>query len=141
MEVVNDSEKSYILRLDQGDELKETVEKFAEEQGIKSAWVNALGSCDDLELAYYNLDKKQYESKTFKERLEILTVVGNTAIKDGKPFLHAHGTFGNPEMNTIGGHINRCVVSATCEISIRKLEGETGRKYDNATGLHLLCKL
>ena len=141
MEIVNDSGKSYILRIDPGEEFRGEVEKFCAEQNIGAAWVNALGSCDDLELAYYNLDKKEYETKSIKERLEIVTVLGNIALKEGKPFLHVHGTFSDPEMKVLGGHINRCVVSATCEVRVLAQEGSMGRKYDDATRLNILCKL
>jgi len=141
MEILNQSQALSIIRIDQGEELRGQVEKFCMEQDIKIAWVSALGSSEELELAYYNLDKKEYETKTFSERLEIVTVVGNIALKDSNSFVHIHGTFSNPSMNVIGGHINRCVVSATCEVSIWPSEGAMGRKYDEFTGLHLLCSL
>ena len=148
MELLNKSESFYILRLDPGEELRGEVEKFCKKQGVVAAWMNALGSCKELELAYYNLEKKEYETKNFLEDLEIATIVGNIAIKDGNPFVHIHGTFSNSEMSVIGGHINRCVVSATCEVSIWPMgatspEGtrRVGRKYDEFTGLYLLCSL
>jgi hypothetical protein len=149
MELLTTSKDLYILRLDSGEELRKEVEKFCKGQNISAAWVSALGSCRELELAYYNLEKKHYETKSFSEYFEIATVVGNIALKpldnargkDAKPFIHIHGTFSNPAMAVIGGHINRCVISATCEVSIWKSEGGMGRKYDEFTGLHLLCKL
>ena len=140
MELLNKSESFYLLRLDPGEELRSEVEKFCAETGINAAWVNALGSCKELELAYYNLEKKEYETKSFSEDLEIATMVGNIAIKDSSPFVHIHGTLSNREMSVIGGHINRCVVSATCEVSIWVAGGTMSRKYDESTGLHLLCR-
>ena len=139
MELLTASENLYVLRLDSGEELRESVEKFCADHGISAAWVNALGSSKELELAYYNLAKKEYEAKSFSEDFEIVTVVGNIALKDNKPFIHIHGTFSNSSMAVVGGHINRCVVSATCEVSLWKSEGKMGRKYDEFTGLHLLC--
>lgn len=141
MELLNNSESFYLLRLDPGEELLGEAEKFCAEQGINAGWVNALGSCKELELAYYNLEKKEYETKNFSEDFEITTVTGNIVLKDNSPFIHIHGTFGNREMSVIGGHINRCVISATCEVGIWSAGGTMGRKYDEFTGLHLLCKL
>lgn len=141
MELLSKSESFYILRLDPGEELRSEVEKFSEEHEINAAWVNALGSSKELELAYYNLGEKEYGTKKFSENLEIVSVVGNIALKEDKPFVHIHGTFSNPEMKVIGGHINRCVISATCEVSIWPAEGAMGRKYEDFTGLHLLCGL
>lgn len=141
MELLKSSQSFYLLRLDPGEELRGEVEKFCGEKRIDAAWVNALGSCKEVELAYYNLEKKEYESKNFTEHLEIVGVMGNIAIKDDKQFLHVHGTFSDSSMGVIGGHINRCVISATCEVGIWVVEGKMGRKYDEFTGLHLLCSL
>ncbi len=141
MELIKQNNNFYVLRLDSGEELREEAEKFSKEQGISAAWVNALGSSKELELAYYNLEKKEYETKKFLEDFEIVTITGNIALKEGNPFIHIHGTFSNSSMEVVGGHINRCVISATCEISIWKAGGSMGRKYDEFTGLHLLCKL
>ena len=66
MELLSKSESFYILRLDPGEELREEGEKFCQGQGINTAWVNALGSCKDLELAYYNLEKKEYDFPDYR---------------------------------------------------------------------------
>ena len=141
MELLHTTPSFWILRLDPGEELRKEVEKFCAEQQIAAAWLNALGSCKEVELAYYNLETKEYETKIFSEDLEITSVTGNIALKDGKSFVHAHGTFSRPSMEALGGHINRCIISATCEIALWPGDGKIGRKYDEVTGLHLLCKL
>ena len=55
MELLSKSKDLYILRLDSGEELREEVGKFCAKMDISSAWVNALGSSKEIELAYYNL--------------------------------------------------------------------------------------
>lgn len=147
---------SYLIRLNFGEELREEIEKFCGEKKIGAAWINAIGASSEIEIACYNLEKKEYEVKKFFERLEIVSVMGDISLKSfdpapaqkarlapegrrGKPFLHAHGTFARPSMDVIGGHINRCVISATCEVAIWVMDGKLGRKYDEFTGLHLLC--
>ena len=37
----------------------------------------------------------------------------------------------------IGGHLNEAVVSATCELFVRKVEGHVGRRLDPETGLNI----
>ena len=130
-----------IVKINPGEELRDKIEKFCAENNIKTAWINALGSSEELELAYYNLSNKEYETKIFNERLEIVALVGNVALKGDKPFAHIHGTFSRPSMEVIGGHINKCVISATCEVSIWPSEKILERKYDGQTGLHLLCNI
>lgn len=165
MELLQSSQSFYLLRLDSGMELHEEVERFCDAQGIGAAWVNALGSSQEVELAFYNPEKKEYETKVFSERLEIVTVAGNVSLKpqesgvaqEGrdpdllhlkgdfsntkKPFLHIHGTFSRPSMEVVGGHIVRCLISATCEVGLWKSEGRIERRFDERTGLGLLCPM
>lgn len=131
----------FMCGINSGEELRDTIEKFCAENNIKTAWINALGSCKELELAFYNLKTKEYETKTFLKDLEIASIAGNVVTKDSKPFIHIHGTFSDSSMTVVGGHINKCVISATCEVSIWPSEEFMTRKYDKLTGLHLLRKL
>ena len=56
----------------------------------------------------------------------------------GETYLHLHINLCREDMSVIGGHLNECRVSATCEMFVRKLEGAVERKLDEAvTGLNL----
>lgn len=138
MEMVNKTRNIYIVRLDPGEELIAAVQDFCTQHGVTSGWLEALGSSQELQLAYFNTEKKEYETKDFREFLEITTITGNIALKDGKSFCHAHGMFSRADMSTIGGHIMRCVISATCEVRFEVGEGVIKREFDERTGLHLL---
>ena len=140
MQILNESNKQIILRVDPGEELREVVQNVCKEKKISVGWVNALGSSAALQLAYYNLDTKEYETKDYDERLEITTITGNIARKDGEPFLHIHGTFSDADMKVVGGHVNSCVISATGEVVIHVGEGDMVRLPDEDTGLSLLQK-
>lgn len=139
MELIKETDLFYIIRLKLEEELKQEIENFCEGQNIQAAWMGAIGSSKESNIAYYSLKSKQFSVKEFKEDLEIVGITGNIFIKDGKPFLHAHGTFSRPSMEVIGGHIMKCVISATCEVLLKKIEGKIERKYDEFTGLHLIC--
>ena len=138
MEIVNKTKHTYIMRLDQGEEFIAVVQNFCLENKIQSAWFFALGATNGITLAFFDTEKKEYKTKEFQEPLEILNLSGNIALKDNKPFLHAHGVFSRSDMSIVGGHVMRCVVSATCEIKIEVGAGTIQRKFDDRTGLHLL---
>lgn len=138
MQTIKKSGNLYVLRLEPEEEFISVIQNFCKENGVHSAWLEAVGSTKDLELAYFNLDKKDYDTSVFVEFLEVVNITGNIALQDNKPFCHAHGIFSRPDMSTVGGHVVRCVVSATLEVSLRVLEGEMNRKFDEETNLHLL---
>ena len=45
---------------------------------------------------------------------------------------------GNKTCAVVGGHLNRAVVSVTCEMVIRILSGAVDRRPDPETGINLL---
>ncbi len=139
MEIISSGKDHYILRLAYGEELRQALENFCAENSIKAAWFNAIGATKEAEIAVYNLQAKKYDTKQFSEMMEIVGVIGDISVMDNKPFMHAHGTFARPSFEVIGGHIMKCVISATCEIYLWNLGGRMDRKQDEFTGLHLLC--
>ncbi|MDX1535179.1 MAG: PPC domain-containing DNA-binding protein [Candidatus Spechtbacterales bacterium] len=139
MDVVSKNKNRYLLRLDPGEELLSTIQDFCKDKNIKNAWLEGIGSSDLVVLAYYNLNKQEYLKNEYKERMEIMSILGNIAIKEGELFCHAHGVFGRPDMSTLGGHIVKCVVSATAEINLTTYSGPVERLKDEDTGLHLIC--
>lgn len=114
------------------------LKKFASLEGIKGAWFWAIGAADDIEVAFYDLRKRKYVSRRFRQRLEILNITGNIGRKGREVVLHAHGTFSRPNYSVVGGHVISCRISATCEIYLKKLK-LLKRKRDPKTGLNLLA--
>lgn len=139
MKIIYRHRDEYLIRLQRGEELVAEVLKFCEAEGVKAAWVQGLGAGEDIEISYYDLEKREYVRATFEEEYEILNLTGNISIVNGKPFLHAHATFGRKDMGAFGGHVHSLKVSGTGEVFIRKLEGEFRREFDEETGLNVLA--
>ena len=57
---------------------------------------------------------------------------------DSKPYIHLHMSAGDEKGAVYGGHLNKAVVSATCEMVVNILEGTVDRYYDEQIGLNLL---
>ena len=128
----------FLLRFDQGEEVTEKLKHFCQDNRISSGSFYALGACGELILSYYNLETKTYEDTTLTEDLEIASMVGNVAMMNNEILIHTHGVFGRQDLSTVGGHIKKIVVSATCEVTLTTFEKELTRTYDEKTGLNLL---
>ena len=63
--------------------------------------------------------------------------VRTVTTKDGEFYAHLHMCAGNEQGQAFGGHLNRAVVSATCEMVVEVLDGTVDRQYDPITGLNL----
>ena len=56
---------------------------------------------------------------------------------DGQFYTHIHMSAGNDKGEVFGGHLNRAMVSATCEMIVNVIDGETDRYADPDVGLNL----
>lgn len=133
------SEKSNrILLFEQGEDVMVELKSYAKQHQIKSAWINLLGACGEVTLAYYDFHTKTYEKHVIREDLEILGVMGNIAQMNGEPALHLHGTFGKRDLSVIGGHIFSIIVSASGETHLQLFDEKIDRRFDEMTGLNLM---
>lgn len=129
---------SYVIRLEKGESIIKELELFCQKENISTAFLSGLGAFLSATLAFYNLEKKEYELKNLSETCEIASLVGNVALVGGKPFVHSHCVLSNNKFECFGGHLKIGVVGATCEIHLTKLDTEIERKLDEEIGLKLL---
>ncbi len=130
---------NWIVRLEKGEKLVESLVKLVEQENIPSCWVNAIGAATSVELGYYDLDEKEYEGETIMELMEITGLQGNLTWIDGKANFHLHGTLSKKDMSVVGGHVRELTVGGTCEVFLHKWYKENlTRSHDDETGLKLL---
>ena len=128
---------AYVVRMDRGEEVMETLTALCEQEGIRLASVEAIGAVDRAVVGLYDVGEKVYHKKEFTEPMELTSLLGTVTEKDGKPYLHLHATFCDANMQAHGGHVNSLHISATCEMVLRLLPGQVGRQLDEVTGLNL----
>lgn len=126
-----------VARIDKGEEILSKIEEISLKENIKLANVNALGATDEFEVGVYKVDEKKYYKNSFKGAYEIVSLTGSINTMDDKFYTHIHMSCGDEEGKVVGGHLNRAVVSATCEMFIYIIEGKVDRFKDDVTGLNL----
>lgn len=123
-----------IARIDKGEEILAQMQEIAMKENIKLASVNALGATNDFTVGVYHTVEKKYYANNFFGAFEIVSF-HNTM--NGEYYAHIHMSAGNEKGEVFGGHLNRAVVSATCEMVISIIDGTVDRFYDEETGLNL----
>lgn len=126
-----------IARIDKGEEILEQVEQISLKENIKLATVQALGAISEFTAGVFLTGQKQYHSNEFKGTFEIVSLTGTINTKDDAFYCHLHISAGDGNGQVFGGHLNRAVVSATCEMVITCIDGRVDRAYDEETGLNL----
>jgi predicted DNA-binding protein with PD1-like motif len=129
---------TYIIRLDAGEKIIESLKILCEQDKIGAGVLNGLGAVREAELGWFDREAKDYRTVRIHEPCEIVSLHGNISLLDGKPFLHCHIALGDKAFGVRGGHLREAVVSATCEITLTRFFDELERKKDDETGLYLL---
>ena len=134
----------FVLRLEDGEIVHETVEKFALEKGINAAAVIILGGADrGSRLVVGPLDGRSEKIIPMGTVLgDVHEMTGTGSIfpnEEGTPKLHMHISTGRNEKSLTGCVRNGVKVWLIAEIIIFELVGSKAkRQQDKATGFELL---
>lgn len=130
-------DSTIIARIDKGEEILEKVKEIALKENIKLASISALGAVNDFTVGVFKTDEKKYYSNLFQGYFEITSLTGTINTMNGEFYTHIHMSAGNEKGEMFGGHLNRAVVSATCEMVITIIDGSVDRYFDEEIGLNL----
>ena len=126
-----------VARIDRGEEILAAVREIAGAEHIQLASVSALGATNDFTVGVYNVDEKQYHANDFKGNFEIVSLTGTINTMDGAFYTHLHMSAGDEKGQVFGGHLNRAVISAVCEMVITVIDGVVDRRFSEEIGLNL----
>lgn len=131
-------EDTIIARIDKGEEILEKIKEIALEEKIELASIHALGAICDFTVGVFKTEEKEYIASDFKGNFEIVSLTGTITTMDDEFYSHIHMSAGNEKGEVFGGHLNRAIVSATCEMVINVVNGKVNRYFDQEVGLNLL---
>lgn len=128
---------TYIVRIDRGEEILEQVRALALEEGIRLASVQALGAVNEFTVGVFRPGEKRYDANSFQGDFEIVSLTGTINTMDGEFYTHLHMSAGDGSGHVFGGHLNRAVVSAVCEMVVTEIPGSVDRVFSEEVGLNL----
>ncbi|MDE1858558.1 MAG: DUF296 domain-containing protein [Thaumarchaeota archaeon] len=129
-----------IHSLKAGSKIPDDIVALAAREKVRTAQVEAIGGVKALRLAYFNHEAKKYEEHDFDEFLEVTSLLGNITVKDGKPFLHVHGTFARRDLSVVAGHVMSGTVFPLLELVVTPTRNRALRRFDEEVGLNVIYK-
>ena len=130
--------QTYALIFDKGDEVVSTLERFAQNESLTAAHFTAIGALSEATLGYFDWQAKDYTKIPIREQVEVLSLVGDVALKGSEPKVHTHVVLGTAEGNARGGHLLEGKVRPTLEVILTASPSYLKREHDPETGLPLI---
>lgn len=131
-------ERTCALVLQAGEEVVSALEGFAQEHGLAATRITAIGALQQAVLGYFDWQRKDYERIAVDEQVEVLSLIGDVALADGRPKLHAHVVLGRRDGSTVGGHLLSGRVRPTLEVLMVDSPSYLARRHDPESGLALI---
>ena len=130
----------FFLVFERGEELIETLTRFCEENEVHWGQFQAIGTIEDVEIGYYDLETRQYVFRDEEGPFEVASMDGNIAEIEERPLVHVHATLSHCDetLMTIGGHIKSARIAFTLELCLWFVSQPLLRTYDDETGLNLI---
>jgi uncharacterized protein len=130
--------KKYAVIFAQGDEAFSGLQEFAEKYQIQSAHFTAIGALNGATLAWFDPQRKMYRKIPIAGQVEVVSMIGDIALYQGKPTVHTHMVVGLPDGTTMSGHVLDAHVSPTLEVVVTVDPIAMHKRFDPETDLTLI---
>jgi predicted DNA-binding protein with PD1-like motif len=129
----------FALILDKGDEVVATLTAFATRERLRGSHLSAIGAFSDVTLGYFERERSRYRKIPIAEQVEVVSLLGDVAIGDEGPTVHAHVVVGTSDGVAHGGHLLEAHVWPTLEVVLTESPTYLRRRLDPDTGLALIA--
>ncbi len=130
---------TYIIYVQQNEQIMATLTQFCKDKQIQNAQISGIGAIRKIELGAYDLANKKYLVHNLDDIWELTSYQGNVLLKEDEPFIHAHITICDHDLNAKGGHLFEAEVAAVGEFVLRKINTDGKREQDDHIGLACMC--
>ena len=137
-EIRESGRRVVVAVLDKGDEAFQAITAAARDHQLDAAQITAVGAFAQAELGYFDRDRKDYLHIRVDEQVEVLSLLGDVADKDGEPAVHAHAVLGRRDGSVVGGHLLSGQVWPTLEVILTEVAPALAKRVDPETGLALI---
>jgi len=133
-----DGRRTFVLVCDRYDDPVEAITAAAKRFDLRAAALTGIGAFSGVTLGFYDRSRRDYIRRVIREQVEVVSLVGNIAVDQGEPRVHAHVVVGRADGTALGGHLLAGSVDPTLEITLVESPATLRRRTDPATGLALI---
>ncbi len=134
----NNGVKEYVIVFAKGDEISSGISDFAAKESVSSARFTAIGALKHSVTAWFDATRKEYKLNPIDQQGELISLIGDIALYNGKPALHTHFSVGLSDGSVKGGHLIEAVTFPTVELFMTVFPTPLQKKRDKETDLELI---
>ena len=136
--VISKHPRTYVAILETGEDAMRQLKHFAKESKLSACQITAIGAFQEVTVGFFDMEANDYRRIEIGEQVEVLSLLGDVALKDGESELHIHVVVGKSDGSAHGGHLLKGIVRPTLEVILTESPKHMRRKMDSATGLALI---
>ena len=136
--IQNGEQKTYALIFETGDEVATRLREFARRHHLGGSHFTAIGALSEATLGYFDWETKEYLKIPIQEQVEVVSLIGDVALKDGEPSVHAHLVVAKRDGSAWGGHLLEARVRPTLELILEESPRHLCKTPDPESGLALI---
>jgi len=130
-------EKTYAVVFAKGDEVLSGLTEFAARENLTAGHFTAIGALQSARFGWFDRVQKAYRHIPIKEQVELISLIGNVALVNGAPQIHAHGAVGFRDGQMRGGHLLEAIAWPTLELFFTACPTILIKEHDDETDLSL----
>lgn len=131
-------QRTFAVILQTGDKVMACLKDFVTREKITAAQISAIGALSDVELQYFDWEKKSYQKIPLNEQVEVASLLGDVAEAEGKPAIHIHIVVGRRDGSAMAGHLGEAHVRPTLEVILTESPAHLRKRFDPESSLALI---
>ncbi len=130
---------TYAVIMQTGDDVMASLNQFIAKEGVETASFTAIGAFSRATVGYFDWQTKKYKKIPVDEQVEVLSLIGDVAMSEGKPAVHAHAVLGKSDGSVVGGHLLDAQVRPTLEIVLVQPPSYLKKRKDPESGIFTIA--
>ncbi len=134
----NSEEITYAVIFGKGDEVMAGLTEFAQKNHLGASRITGIGGIEDATVGSFDRQRNMHLPIQINQQSEVLSLLGDIALFQGKPVVHLHMVVGFPDGSAHGGHLLKAHVWPTMEVIVTDYPNTMHKKLDAETGAALI---